>query len=159
MIINKVTPMVEIINLPRTSDVFSDEGIPIIEARFDAKYIGEFPFKNDNGSFVNRPVALFWVENPDVAKGHSNYIAFATSNGKLLVTNGISATGRPIAAIRIKDTGEIIYSRYRHDCVRSSCGRFTIDGGADYCIINGDTDLFDSVTLGIDGGIVYVTEE
>jgi hypothetical protein len=35
-------------------------------------------------------------------------------------------------AIQIRETGEIIRSRDRHDFVSSSCGKYYVDGGQDY---------------------------
>ena len=109
------------------------------EEKYNAKYIGDFQTKRKDGSWNDRPCAIFYVENPDISKGHSNYFGLFMNiisidpieYGPLSITNGLSAVEEPFIAIQA-DNGEYVISSYLHDYRVSSDESVMIDGGRDY---------------------------
>lgn len=106
------------------------------EEKYNAKYIGDFQTKRKDGSWNEKPCAIFYVENPDINKGHSNYLGLfakyiTDEYSELLITNGLSAVEEPFTAIQA-DNGEYVISSYRHDYRVSNDGSVMIDGGRDY---------------------------
>lgn len=63
----------------------------------------------------------------------------------MLITDAASAFSEPITGL-LTDDGEVIVSRYRHDCVQK--GPYMIDGGRDYLRTSGSN---------TDGKLVKVT--
>lgn len=106
------------------------------EKKYNAKYIGDFQTKRKDGSWNDKPCAIFYVENPDISKGHSNYLGLfakyiTDEYSELSITNGLSAVEEPFTAIQA-DNGEYVISSYRHDYRVSNDGSVMIDGGRDY---------------------------
>jgi hypothetical protein len=102
----------------------------VAEEKKNAKYVGDFCLKTAHGTWAEQPVALFWQEKPPV-EGYSNYFGLFMVGGDLYITGGQSAVDVIIDGV-IANDGEIIYSRYRHDCRFSKDGSAMIDGGRDY---------------------------
>jgi len=123
------------INTPKCGFHFSENGIAKMEERYNAKYMGYWCTKNSGGGWNEHPVDVFYVENPDTSKGHTNYFGLFHTQYTLIhdlgwmITNAESAFSEPIMGI-LCDDGEVIVSRYRHDCVMK--GEYMIDGGRDY---------------------------
>ena len=109
---------------------WSEEQIKKIEEMKNAKYVGDFCLKTRDGAWAEEPVALFWQETPPV-EGYSHYFGLFYRNQTLYVTGGQSAADEVMTGM-IADSGEIIYSRYRHDYRVSADGTAMIDGGRDY---------------------------
>ena len=129
--------------------------IPAVEDRFNGKFIGDFCIKTNNGSWSEEPLAVFYNDNPDVEKGHSNYFAIGVAGSdKVFITRGDSAFDDLITGI-VADDGEVIFSRYRHDFVTSYDDSVWIDGGRDYCRFGGDPDRLVSITV-LDGELVIL---
>jgi len=101
-----------------------------VEARYNAKFVGQFCLKTKSGSWAESPADVYWQEKPPV-EGYSNYFALIIQMGAAYITSGASAVEQPITAI-VADDGEVIYSRYRHDYRSSKDGSVFIDGGRDY---------------------------
>lgn len=106
------------------------------EEKYNAKYIGDFQTKRPNGSWNDKPCAIFYVENPDISKGHSNYFGLfldmvSSDSASIMITNGLSAIEEPFNAIQA-DNGEYIISSYTHDYRVSTDDSVFIDGGRDY---------------------------
>jgi len=116
-------------------------GIASHEKHYGAKYMGYWAIKStmksEEGQWCVTPVDVFYQPNPDLSKRHSHYFGIFFSNGGptiyhtggLYITDAKSAFSKPITGI-LTDDGEVIVSRYRHDCVVK--GDYMIDGGRDY---------------------------
>lgn len=115
------------------------------EQKYNAKYIGDFQTKRPDGTWNKKPCAIFYVENPDISKGHSNYFGLfmelislnPIKYGKMFITNGLSAVEEPFNAIKA-DNNEYIISSYTDDYRVSKDHSVFIDGGRDYirCPLN-----------------------
>ena len=125
------------VKIPENGYWFKKDGIRKIEEKYGAKYMGYWCTKRPNGGWNESPVDVFYVENPDTSKGHTNYFGMfiktdpytGKSTGQVYITEASTAFSDPIAGIPTDD-GEVIVSRYRHDYVEKD-GRM-IDGGRDY---------------------------
>lgn len=115
-----------IVNSGRSDAQFK---IDVIEAKYNAKFVGQFCLKTKDGSWANSPADVYWQANPPV-EGYSNYFALIYQNGSVYITSGASAVEPIIQAVEAD--GEIIYSRYRHDCRYTDARTAMIDGGRDY---------------------------
>lgn len=107
------------------------EQIKIVEEKYSATYVAELPVKTVGGEWANFPCAIFYTQ--EAHPQGSNYMALYRQplDGKLYVANGISAVEGTFNGAVAED-GEVIYSRYRHDCRTSKDGTVMIDGGRDY---------------------------
>lgn len=131
---------------------FGAGGIKKIEELKNAKYMGYWCTKRlDGKSWNERPVDVFYVENPDREKGHSNYFGMFVQNGAVYITNAESAFTEPMIGAICED-GEVIVSRYRHNYIEK--GGAMIDGGRDYVRSN----LCKLATVTVNGG-EFVIEE
>lgn len=101
----------------------------VIEEKMDATFVGEFCLRDENGQWANFPAQIYFVEKP-TKKEYSNYFAIYMRNGKVYVTDGISATQGSFYGLLYKD--ELLYSAYRQDYKSSADGKVFIDGGRDY---------------------------
>jgi len=110
--------------------MFSPESIAKIEKVKNAKYVGTYDL--DRGSMdvtISGPV--FYVENPDVSQGHSNYFAlFYDMTGQLLITGASHLTEKKYPAIKFGEDDYLV-SRGRHDCVTRD-GAMLDGGGSGY---------------------------
>jgi len=114
---------------------FTDKGIKTIEERYNAKYMGHWCTKRPDGTWHDMPVDVFYVENPDRSKGHSNYFGmFVNERKQTLITNAESAFSEPITGMLCED-GEVLVSRYRNDY--QTKGDVMVDGGRDYLRYSG----------------------
>ncbi len=128
-------------NILCESERFSPEQLEKIEAHYGAKYVCETCLLAKGGGWINSSVSIFYQTNPDkVPEGGSQWFGlfFKLTNPldedsprQLCIVNAISAVGKDIAGI-VADNGDVIYSRYRHDCRWSPDGSVMIDGGRDY---------------------------
>ncbi len=100
---------------------------------------------------------IFYSENPDHSKGHSNYASFRVVNRKLYVSNGLRSVEElnrcGVFGLKDNTTGEIVYSQDRHDFV--TLGDYFIDGGRDYTHTDAvNTDTHSIVDLEIVDGVL-----
>ena len=119
---------------------FSGVQIPKIEERYKAKYIGYWAIKDSKDNWTEEPVDVFYVANPDKSKGHSHYFGlFQKEDLSVMICKADSAFSEPIAGILLDD-GEVMVSRYRHDCAAKGEGanEVFIDGGRDYIRVGGN---------------------
>ena len=117
------------IKIPKDGYHFKKDGIAKIEEHYNAKYMGYWCTKNLKDGWNDQPVDVFYVANPDTSKGHSNYFGMFTDERGVMITDAKSAFSQPMTGIICSD-GEVIVSRYRHDCVVKEDAM--IDGGRDY---------------------------
>jgi hypothetical protein len=101
-----------------------------VEAKYNAKFVGQFCLKTRDGDWANSPADVYYQEIPPV-EGYSKYFALIYQGGSVYITSGASAVTPVINAV-VADDGEVIYSRYRHDYRTSKDGSVSIDGGRDY---------------------------
>ena len=106
--------------------IFSEENIAKVEEHYNAKYVGDYDLDKGTLDFTVTG-AVFYVENPDRDKGHSNYFAlFRDFNGGLLICDAEKLTEKRYPAILMED-GTFLVSRGRHDYV--SRDGAMLDGG------------------------------
>lgn len=129
----------------------SEFKIDVIEAKYNAKYVGQFCPKNKSGGWVNDPIDVFYQKNPP--NGYSPYLGIFQNNEGAYITSGQNAVSGNIIGV-IADDGEIIYSRFRHDYRISTDGSTFIDGGRDYTRSNRRT-----IILKVIDGEFYEMEE
>lgn len=147
------------VKIPEDGYWFKSAGIRKIEEKYNAKYMGYWCTKRPSGGWNESPVDVFYVENPDTSKGHTNYFGMfiktdpytGESTGSVYITEASTAFSEPIAGIPTDD-GEVIVSRYRHDYVEKD-GRM-IDGGRDYT----RSSMHPTVTITVAGNQFVVTE-
>lgn len=106
-----------------------------IEEIYKARYIGDFEIRDKNGNWAEKPVSVFYQENPDIKKGHSHYFGLFKRDLDVFITGANSAFEQPLIGA-VADNGEIIISCYRHDYVVSQDGSVMIDGGKSYIRTN-----------------------
>jgi hypothetical protein len=105
--------------------LFSKEQVKKIELVRNAKYVCTTEHENIC-------VEVFYGSKPHHVSGSRYFGLYRTSfTDELMITSGAFIEDQKIAAI-VSDNGEIIYSRYRHDYVKSSDGTVFIDGGRAY---------------------------
>jgi hypothetical protein len=108
---------------------FTQSGIQTIEQKYQARYMGYWCTKRSGGGWAETPVDVFYVENPDTSKGHSNYFGMFVNDGRVMITDAQSCFSEPMTGILENDL--VYLSRYRHDMVVTPLGK-SIDGGRDY---------------------------
>lgn len=106
------------------------------ETSYSAKYIGDFCIKDADGRWTEFPVAVFYCATPDLSKGHKHYVgAFLRAQGVFVcdasIVAGVAWNGA------IAESGEIMISTYRHDYRESADRTAMVDGGQDYCRMQG----------------------
>jgi len=147
----------------RHESIFSPENIAKIEEMKNAKYVCDTCLFGKDG-WINIPVAVFWNKDPaNIPTGGSpwfglfrRYDVFAPdAPPALMITNAISVHNNRMDAV-VADDGEVVWSRYRHDCRFSQDKTAWIDGGRDYTrwsgkgemvklkIVNGDLTIFEN---------------
>lgn len=102
-----------------------------VEEIKDAKYLGEFTLKTVDGGWANKPVQLYFQENPP-ENAESNYFALHfNGQGEVLISDGKSAVENVFySGVLNEKTNEVLYSAYRHDYQKH--GDLIADGGRDY---------------------------
>lgn len=119
---------------------FTEKGIEQIESMRDATYIGYWCGRTKDGNWAEKPLDVFYVEEPDTDKGHTNYFGLIVDSltNEVMITDASSCFEDPITGI-VED-GIVYVSRYRHDYVQTPSGG-SIDGGRDYTRTSLSSDL------------------
>jgi len=127
-----------------------DEAVPRVEEVYNAKFMGHWAILDKNNCWINSPVDVFYVENPDRSKGHSNYFGlFWSLDSGWSICDAQSAFSVPMMGALCPD-GEVLVSRYRHNYVEKD--DIMIDGGREYTRTNAENLV--SVTV-INGEFKY----
>lgn len=131
-----------------------------IKKRKNATYIGDFCVKTKNGGWSERSISIFYCEippNPEYSKYFGIFLDHLST--RVMITDGSSAFSEPITGIA-SSTGEVVYSRNRHDYRSLANGEGCIDGGRDYLrMLGGSNGRFPStVELKIEGPKLVVTK-
>lgn len=93
------------------------------------------------------PSSVYHAANPDVSKGHKEYMSLTFQYEQMYVSGGDAKRMeeyRRQAAIHCLKCNEVIYSLHRHDCRSCECEAVFIDGGREYTRIGGDPTDYDS---------------
>ena len=103
-----------------------------IKVQFDGdpQFVNEFCV---NGEYS--PSAVYYVEKPNLDKGHKNWMLLTKQNNQWFVrgmTNEEIEKWRYQDAIHCLECDEVIYSVNRHDYNKCSCNSVGIDGGREY---------------------------
>lgn len=113
-----------------------------VEEKYNAKYIGDFALKLKNGGWSEEPAAVFYVEEPDISKGHSHYFGlvfqhnpYQPNDYDMFITKGDSAFENGLTGV-VADNGEVIVSCFTHDFKYSEDGSVFTDGGMQYLRTN-----------------------
>lgn len=133
----------------------------VIETEYNAKYVGEFSIKNGSKGFINAPCSVFYNEKPH-PQG-SNYFAFlyrpspllnGQEAGNWVITDAISAADNVWTGVFNEETGQILYSAYRHDY--QTVDGVMADGGAEYLRSSNHPSMRFKI---VDGEIVLLFKE
>lgn len=124
----------DLIHKDHNKDIFD---INKIEEMYEAEYLLETCLVTKEGSWANFPASLFYQENPDVEKGHTNYFAIymCPLRNTLCITKGDRAVKDvTYSGIFIPEAQSILYSAFRHDfqTFKTPDEEYLIDGGRDY---------------------------
>lgn len=109
----------------------TNDGVPVIEAKYGAKYVGPFCIQDMRGNWTHDPVDVFYQPNPDIEKGHSHYFGIFRRDGEVFICNAASAFDVPLTGL-VAGNGEVVVSRWRHDFRQAKDGTVAIDGGRNY---------------------------
>lgn len=105
------------------------------EELYGVTYIGDFCLRTSLGGWSEAPAAVFYQPNPPQPH-YSNYMGLFVRQESVFVTNAKSvAEGEWYGAMA--ESGEIIFSRFRHDYRVSQDGTAMVDGGRDYARMYG----------------------
>jgi hypothetical protein len=100
----------------------------------DCRFVGCLCLKGKSG-YTDR-VLTFWQEKP-ARPEYSNYFGLFRNTNGTMITNAVSIAEGTWDGLADPETGEVLFSRDRHDFRRSKSGKFTVDGGRDYLKISG----------------------
>ena len=128
---------------PKDGFHFTEQQIAKIAALHQATYMGYWCTKAPRGHWNEQPVDVFYVEQPDRTKGHTNYFGMFRRQDDVLICDASSAFSEPMTGVLCEDD-VVIVSRYRHDYVTR--GPYMIDGGRDY-VRSGGAVSYVSVTV------------
>lgn len=115
-----------IVQKPLKGHFFSEQSIKKAEEHYQAKFVDTFDLGYG-------PVDVFYNPNPDVSKGHSHYFAlrYLYVKDAVYISDGSKVLELSLNGFRA-DSGEIVFSRHRHDYRTSQDGTVSVDGGVDY---------------------------
>ena len=140
-----------------TESSFIDEvGIKQIEETRHAKYVYENCQRTKDGGYANFPLAVFYTEKKHPEGSHFFGVFVDPTTRRTMVCDAAKHMG-PINGIALP-SGDVIYSRYRHD-FREHQDVF-VDGGRDYLRCGGkDLAVLRHVTIDVTPeGEITVTE-
>ena len=117
----------------------NDAGIENIKERYDATYMGSWCVKQNSGEWSDMPIEIFYVSDPDVEAGHTNYFGIFFREDDCFICDGSTAFSEPMAGM--VDGDEVKVSRYRKHFIWNRDETASIDGGRDYTKTNGDPEI------------------
>ncbi|RYD62755.1 MAG: hypothetical protein EOP83_13780 [Verrucomicrobiaceae bacterium] len=95
------------------------------------RFLSEMTIRTRDNGWSERPVAVFWQQNR-VREEYSNYFGLLDQAGGVMITNAKSVAEGAWNGMMHPVTGEVVFSRYRHDYRSSEDGTVNVDGGRDY---------------------------
>lgn len=100
----------------------------------DCRFLAELTTRDHRGIWSEVPRAIFWQEKL-IDPTHSHYFGVFSSGRRgqesAMITDGSSVAEVVWHGLQAA-SGEIIFSRFRHDFRESRDGTCTVDGGQDY---------------------------
>lgn len=96
----------------------------------DCRFLAFLTVRERDQKWSQLAPAIFWQEKPEQAE-YSNYFGLYDAGGQTMICNGLSAVTEPMLAV-ISQSGEVLFSRFRHDYRESLDKTCYIDGGRDY---------------------------
>lgn len=109
------------LNIPRVEAAYGKLGV--------CRFVGMLCLKQGKG-FTDSPVAVFWQEKPALSE-YSNYFGITTRHSEALIMSAASVA-EGFWEGRMSKTGEVLFSRFRHDYRQSRDATVVVDGGRDY---------------------------
>lgn len=120
-----------------------------------SEFVAELSIKDKRGQWTQTPVSVYYVAEPSRGYENKYFGMYYGGGGRAFICDATSAAEATWGGIRNVETGEIVFSRYRHDFRSLPSGGPAVDGGADYMRIVGDMTGFERVRLKVeDGGFV-----
>lgn len=114
-----------------------------VEEAKDCFYVADLCIRTRPGNWSDFPVAVFWQPYPkpehspyfglyfDTTPYFSSSGSMSMRHGALRICSAVSVAEGEWDAVMAAD-GEIIFSRWRHDCRHSTDRSAMVDGGRDY---------------------------
>lgn len=101
------------------------------------KFEGNPEFINTIECNWDEPSAVYWIEKPNLDKGHKNYLLLTKVHipfeGDKLYVSGMTVEEmeqyRYVMGIQCLECEDKVVSRYRHDFASCMCGKNSVDGG------------------------------
>lgn len=124
-------PWINMGEWPSWLQVYNVEQIYGAQAGGACLYVGSMCVSGRSGGYSDTPVEIFWQEKR-ARPEYSHYFGLYRQGGQAMITNAGSVAEGVWAGMMCDETGEIVFSRYRHDMRHSKTGRFFVDGGRDY---------------------------
>lgn len=94
------------------------------------RYVGQLCVRT-NGEWSESPVAVFWSEKLS-DPSHKHYFGIYRQNGSTFICDATSVSQGVWFGSMHEVTGEVLFSRYRHDFRNSRDKKFFVDGGREY---------------------------
>ena len=116
---------------------FQADQIRVIEQNYQARYLGHWAVKKQDGTWTDYPVDVFYCATPDKTSGHGNYFGMFLHKNKPIITDATSAFSESMIGLVLR-SGEVLVSRFRHDCRIKDF--VMIDGGRDYLRTSGNAE-------------------
>lgn len=127
-----------------------------VERTKNCKFVMECAIKGKNG-WTEFPGQIYFQENPPA--GYSKYFAiFFNLEGHLMITSGAFIEDLIFQGVQCP-SGEIIYSRTRHDFRKAQSHNVCVDGGFDYFRLVGSFESVKHVNLKVRGSEIVVVED
>lgn len=112
-------------NIQKYPALFNTDQIKKIENIKDAKWVCSTEHKGNS-------IEVFYAKDPHPVSNSKYFGLYRTvAVGQLMITSGEFIEDQNIEAV-IADNLDVVYSRYRHDYVKSNDGSVWIDGGRSY---------------------------
>ena len=95
---------------PKDGFHFTEQQIAKISNLYQAVYMGYWCTKSSSGQWNEQPVDVFYVEQPDRTKGHTNYFGMYMVDGSPYICEASSVFSEPIRRSRLcaKSWGRLI---------------------------------------------------
>lgn len=127
------------------------------------KFIGQLTCKTARGDWSERPRAVFWQEKPPRPE-YSNYFGLVVDeHNTVYISDGSSVADGTWNGLMDRETGEVVFSRYRHDFrgFESSGAdkNAFVDGGRDYGRFGYGDVMPKSVTLKVIGPRMEIVDD
>ena len=111
-----------------TPELFTADQIAVIEQMRASTYVADLCVGTRYG-WSEQPVAVFW--QPEPPNGYANHFGIFRREGRLFITGAGCTVEGTWFGVQGR-SGEVIFSRYRHDYRTTADGTAWCDGGRDY---------------------------